>query len=117
MHRGGKDGWKEGRGKGGKEDWKENWKEEHRMAIERGRMLCTLEKERREAFEEGVSSWPENLSEASCLAMGEEAGRIYPLFLAYREPASPDRIPRYLRISRLLFCDYVRDYLLFDNKV
>ena len=87
------------------------------MAIERGRMLCTLEKERREAFEQGAGSWPENLSEASYLAMGKEAGRIYPLFLAYREPASPDRIPRYLRISRLLFRDYVRDYLLFDNKV
>ena len=117
LHRSGKDGWKEGRGKGGNEDWKENWKEEHRMAIERGRMLCTLEKERREAFEQGAGSWPENLSEASYLAMGKEAGRIYPLFLAYREPASPDRIPRYLRISRLLFRDYVRDYLLFDNKV
>lgn len=96
---------------------KGNGKEEYRMAIERGRMLCTLEKERREAFEQGASSWPENLSEASYLAMGKEAGRIYPLFLAYREPASPDRIPRYLRISRLLFHDYVRDYLLFDNKV
>ena len=117
LHRSGKDGWKEGRGKGGNEDWKENWKEEHRMAIERGRMLCTLEKERREAFEQGAGSWPENLSEASYLAMGKEAGRIYPLFLAYREPASPDRIPRYLWISRLLFRDYVRDYLLFDNKV
>ena len=80
-------------------------KEEFRKAIERGRMLCTLERERREAFEEGAGTYPENLSEASYLAMGQEAGRIYPLYLASREPSSADRIPRYLQIHRLLFHD------------
>lgn len=83
-------------------------KEDYRMAVGRGRMLCALERERREAFEEGASNYPENLSGASYLAMGEEAGRICPLFLAYREPASPDRIPRYLRIYRQLLRDHVR---------
>ena len=76
-----------------------------RMAVVRGHALCSLERERRQALDEGTSIWPENLSDASFLGMEEAACRIYPLFLAEKEPASPDRIPRYLHLQRLLARD------------
>lgn len=71
----------------------------YRMAKERGRALCGLEKNRRAALDGCVSVWPENLPDASYLGMDEEAGKIYPLFLAEKEPASIKHIPRYLYIQ------------------
>ena len=75
------------------------------LAAARGRALCSLEKERREALGDGVSVWAENLSDASFLGMEGEAQRQYPLFLAEKEPAEPGRIFRYLRIQGLLARD------------
>lgn len=79
-----------------------------RMAVTRGRALCSLEKERRDALESGTGIWPENLSDASFLAMEESAAAIYPLFLAQREPFMPERIPQYLRLLRMMRKDFRR---------
>ena len=80
--------------------------EEYRMALTRGRTLCSLEGERRLALDEGVSVYPENLSDASFLGMDEQAERIYPLFLAEKEFFAPERMLRYLHIQGLLTRDF-----------
>lgn len=83
----------------------------YRMAVERGRALCSMEKERRAALEDGAGIWPENLSDASFLGMEESAEKIYPLFLAEKEPGSLSRFGRYLRIQSLLaagFAEWIR---------
>ena len=72
-----------------------------RMAVVRGKALCSLERERRGALEEGVPVWAETLSDASFLGMEGEA-RQYPLFLAEKEPAAPGRLKMYLHIQGLL---------------
>ena len=76
------------------------------MALTRGRALCSLESERRLALDEGVSVYPENLSDASFLGMDEQAERIYPLFLAETEFFAPERMLRYLHIQGLLTRDF-----------
>ena len=79
--------------------------DEYRMALTRGRALCSLEKERRSALDEGVCVYPENMSDACFLGMSREAERIYPLFLAEKELFSPGRLLRYLHIQNLLAGD------------
>lgn len=74
----------------------------YRMAAERGRALCSLEKDRRAALDEGVSLWPENLSDASFLGMDQAAEQIYPLFLAEKGERSLRHFARYARIQRML---------------
>lgn len=74
----------------------------YKTALERGRALCNMEKERRAALGSGVGIWPENLTDASFLGMDEEAGKIYPLFLAEKEPLSFRRIGKYLRIQGMM---------------
>ena len=78
---------------------------EYRMALTRGRALCSLEKERRRALNEGVSVYPENMADACFLGMSREAERTYPLFLAEKELFSPGRLHRYLHIQNLLAGD------------
>lgn len=73
-----------------------------RMAFERGRMLCDVERARRRALAAGTSVCVQNLPDAACLGMGEDAGRIYPLFLAEKEPFSMFRIPQYVHVAGLL---------------
>lgn len=73
-----------------------------RMAAERGRALCSLEKDRRTALNEGVSLWPENLSDASFLGMDQAAEQIYPLFLAEKGDRSLRNIARYAHVHRML---------------
>ena len=83
----------------------------YRMAVERGRALCSMEKERRAALESGTGIWPENLSDASFLGMDESASRIYPLFLAEKEPGSLSQLGQYLHIQGMLaagFADLIR---------
>ena len=67
-----------------------------------------MEKEKRTALEEGVGIWPENLSDASFLGMDEAASRIYPLFLAEKEPASFSRFGRYLHIQGMIAAELPR---------
>lgn len=74
----------------------------YRAAVERGRALCSMEKERRAALEDGTGIWPENLSDASFLGMDASAEKIYPLFLAEKEPASFLRLGQYLRMQGML---------------
>ena len=74
----------------------------YRMARTRGRALCSLEQERRAALRDGVSVYPENIADASFLGMDDAVRRIYPLFLAQKEPFMLSRIPRYLHLQRLL---------------
>lgn len=74
----------------------------YRAALERGRALCGMEKDRRTALEEGVGIWPENLSDASFLGMDEEAEKIYPLFLAEKAPSSLSRPGSWLRIQGMM---------------
>ena len=80
----------------------------YKAALERGRALCSMEKEKRTALEEGVGIWPENLSDASFLGMDEAASRIYPLFLAEKEPASFSRFGRYLHIQGMMAAELPR---------
>lgn len=63
-------------------------KDAFRMAQIRGKALCSLERERRGALEQGVSVWAENLPDAAFLGMDKEAERVYPLFLAEQIPFS-----------------------------
>ena len=74
----------------------------YRMAVERGKALCSLEKDRRTALDEGVSLWPENLSDASFLGMDEAAEQIYPLFLAEKGEGSLRRFARYAHVQKML---------------
>lgn len=83
----------------------------YRMAVERGRALCSMEKERRAALEDGAGIWPENLSDASFLGMEESAEKIYPLFLAEKEPDTLSLLGRYLYIQGMLaagFTEWIR---------
>ena len=80
----------------------------YKTALERGRALCSMEKEKRTALEEGVGIWPENLSDAPFLGMDEAASRIYPLFLAEKEPASFSRFGRYLHIQGMMAAELPR---------
>ena len=88
--------------------------EEYRMARERGRALCALEKERREALADGVSVWAETLADASFLGMEEPADRMYPLFLAQKAPFSLHGLPECAQLQRLLIRELpaIRDLLL-----
>jgi len=86
---------------------------EYRMALTRGRALCSLESERRLALDEGVSVYPENLPDASFLGMDEQAEGIYPLFLAEKEFFAPGRMLRYLHIQGLLTRDFRKLIRLF----
>lgn len=74
----------------------------YRMAVERGRALCSLEKDRRTALEEGVSLWPENLSDASFLGMDEAAEQVYPLFLAEKGEGSLRCFARCAHVQKML---------------
>lgn len=76
--------------------------DQYRMAAVRGRALRSLEKERRQALDEGVSVYPETLADASFLGMEGAGGRIYPLFLAEKEAFAADRLLALWRIQRLL---------------
>ena len=76
--------------------------EAYRMAQVRGKALCSLEKERREALADGVSVWAESLPEASFLGMEDAAETIYPLFLAEKEPFSLSGLPDFFRMQVLL---------------
>ena len=58
-------------------------------------------KDRKLAFEESLT--PENLSDASFLGMDESAEKIYPLFLAEKEPLSLKHLGRYMQIQGMLF--------------
>ena len=85
----------------------------YKMAVERGRALCSMEKERRDALRDGVGIWPENLSDASFLGMDESAEKIYPLFLAEKEPLSFSRLGRYLQIQGMLTAGFSKMIRLF----
>lgn len=76
--------------------------DEYRMARERGKALCALEKERRQALADGVSVWPETLADAAFLGMEEPADRMYPLYLAHKEPLSLHSLPACARLQLLL---------------
>lgn len=80
----------------------------YRTAMERGKTLCGLERDRRAALDGGVSVWPENLSDASFLGMDEAAERIYPLYLAQKEPVLTGRIADYLRMQMMLAAELPR---------
>ena len=73
-----------------------------RMAQLRGKALCSLERERREALEHGVSVWAENLPDAAFLGMDKAAERVYPLFLAEKTPFSVPGIREALGIQELV---------------
>lgn len=85
----------------------------YKMAVERGRALCSMEKEKRTALQEGVGIWPENLSDASFLGMDESAEKIYPLFLAEKEPLSFLRLGRYIQIQGMLTAGFPKIFRLF----
>lgn len=74
----------------------------YRAAVERGKALCAMEKEKRAALEDGVAVWPENLSDAAFLGMDEAASKIYPLFLAEKAPASVSGPGRWLHIQFMM---------------
>ena len=88
---------------------------EYRMALTRGRALCSLEKEKRLALDEGVSVYPENMADACFLGMSREAERTYPLFLAEKELFSPGRLLRYLHIQNILAGDLRGLIRLYKN--
>ena len=85
----------------------------YKMAVQRGRALCSMEKERRAALEDGVGIWPENLSDASFLGMDESAEKIYPLFLAEKETLSFSHLGLYLRIQGMLTSGFPKILRLF----
>ena len=78
----------------------------YRMAVMRGRALCSLERERRAALADGVSVYRENLEDAAFLGMDEAARRILPLFLAEKEPLAAARIPEYLHLQKMLVQEF-----------
>lgn len=78
-----------------------------RMARTRGRALRSLERERRTALKDGISVYPENIADASFLGMEEAVRRIYPLFIAQKEPVILSRLPQYLHLQRLLLSAHV----------
>lgn len=78
----------------------------YRMARTRARALRSLERERREAFRDGITVFPENLSDASFLGMDGEGGKVYPLYLARKEPAEAAQIPHLLHVQALLLREY-----------
>ena len=88
---------------------------EYRMALTRGRALCSLEKEKRLALDEGVSVYPENMADACFLGMSRDAERTYPLFLAEKELFSPGRLLRYLHIQNILAGDLRGLIRLYKN--
>ena len=49
---------------------------EYRMALTRGRALCSLEKEKRLALDEGVSVYPENMADACFLGRASKSHTI-----------------------------------------
>jgi hypothetical protein len=80
----------------------------YKTAMERGKTLCGLERDRRAALDSGISVWPENLSDASFLGMDEAAERIYPLYLAQKEPVLAERLADYLRMQGMLAAELPR---------
>ncbi|MDO5134032.1 MAG: hypothetical protein Q4D81_13795 [Eubacteriales bacterium] len=86
-----------------------------RLASERGRILCRLERAKRAALAEGVSVWPESLPDAAFLAMDDRNSRIYPLYLAEKEPFLFRRVPQYLRIRRQLARETAQLYRLLTR--
>ena len=85
----------------------------YKMAVERGRALCSMEKEKRAALQNGAGIWPENLSDASFLGMDESAEKIYPLFLAEKEPLSLKHLGRYMQIQGMLAAGFPKIIRLF----